>query len=59
MNEAANDSRPAVKIVKNRPLSKPIRLEDLEDCARSQAYKKKKWIDFYSVYRELKELREH
>ena len=41
VNEAANDSRPAVKIVKNRPLSKPIRLEDLEDCARSQAYKKK------------------
>ena len=42
VNEAVKDSRPAGKIVKNRPLSKPIRLDDLEDCARSQAYKKKK-----------------
>ena len=27
----------AGKIVKNRPLSEPIRLQDLEDSARSQA----------------------
>ena len=31
----------AVKIVKYRPLSEPIRLQDLEDSARSQAWKKK------------------
>ena len=30
----------AGKIVKNRPLSEPIRLQDLEDSARSQAQKK-------------------
>ena len=28
------------KIVKNRPLSEPIRSQDLEDSARSQAWKK-------------------
>ena len=31
----------AGKIVKNRPLSEPIRLQDLEDSARSQASKTK------------------
>ena len=30
----------AAKIVKYRPLSDPIRLQDLEDSARSQAWKK-------------------
>ena len=30
----------AGKIVKYRPLSEPIRLQDLEDSARSQAWKK-------------------
>ena len=30
----------AGKIVKYRPLSEPIGLQDLEDCARSQAWKK-------------------
>ena len=30
------------KIVKYRPLSEPIRLQDLEDSARSQAWKKEK-----------------
>ena len=30
----------AVKIVKYRPLSEPIRLQDLEDSALSQAWKK-------------------
>ena len=38
VNKAANDStRLAGKIVKNCPLSEPIRLQDLEDSARSQA----------------------
>ena len=37
VNEAPNDSAPLGKIVKNRPLSEPIRLLDLEDSARSQA----------------------
>ena len=32
----------AGKIVKYRPLSEPIRLQDLEDSARSQAWKKNK-----------------
>ena len=32
----------ADKIVKYRPLSEPIRSQDLEDSARSQAWKKKK-----------------
>ena len=42
MNEAANESVSGLagKIVKNRPLSEPIRLQDLEDSARSQAWKK-------------------
>ena len=31
----------AGKIVKYRPLSEPIRLQDLEDSSRSQAWKKK------------------
>ena len=31
----------AGKIVKYRPLSQPIRLQDLEDSARSQAWKKR------------------
>ena len=40
--EAANDSaRVSGQIVKNRPLSEPIRLQDLEDSARSQASKTK------------------
>ena len=30
----------AGKIVKNRPLSEPIRLQDLEDSALSQAWEK-------------------
>ena len=34
----------AGKIVKYHPLSEPIKLEDLEDSARSQAWKK---IDAY------------
>ena len=41
VNEAANDSAPGERIVKYRPLSEPIRLQDLEDSARSQAWKKK------------------
>ena len=41
VNEAANDSaRLAGKIVKYRSLSEPIRLQDLEDSARPQAWKK-------------------
>ena len=32
--------RLAGKIVKYRPLSEPIRLQDLEDSAHSQAWKK-------------------
>ena len=46
------------KIVKNRPLLEPIRLQDLEDSARSQAQKKinnnyspkRRWL-VVSVYR--------
>ena len=34
----------AGKIVKYRPLSEPIRLQDLEDSARSQAWKKIKYV---------------
>ena len=34
----------AGKIVKYRPLSEPIRLQDLEDSARSQAWKKNKIV---------------
>ena len=53
MNVAPNDSARvsgqdrkippglAGKIVKYRPLSEPIRLQDLEDSSRSQAWKKK------------------
>ena len=38
VNEAANDSaRVSGQHRKNRPLSEPIRLQDLEDSARSQA----------------------
>ena len=41
VNEAANDSaRVSGQDRKNRPLSEPIRLQDLEDSARSQAWKK-------------------
>ena len=40
VNEAANDSAQEGKIVKYRPLSEPIRLQDLEDSARSEAWKK-------------------
>ena len=43
VNEVANDSAQvtlAGKIVKYRPLSEPIRLQDLDDSARSQAWKK-------------------
>ena len=41
VNEAAKDSaRVTGKIVKYCPLSEPIRLQDLEDSVRSQAYKK-------------------
>ena len=36
--------RLADKIVKYRPLSEPIRLQDLEDSARSQAWKKIKQV---------------
>ena len=40
VNETANDSaRLAGKIVKYRPLSELIRLQDLEDSARFQAWK--------------------
>ena len=54
VNEAANASAQvtlAGKTVKYRPLSEPIRLQDLDDSARSQALKKtnrymKPW--FYS-----------
>ena len=54
VNEAANPSAQvtlAGKTVKYRPLSEPIRLQDLDDSARSQALKKtnrymKPW--FYS-----------
>ena len=39
----------AGKIVKYCPLSPPIRLQDLEDSARSQAWKKKyNYIDKYT-----------
>ena len=41
VNEAANDSAQGERIVKYRPLSEPIRSQDLEDSARSQAWKKK------------------
>ena len=34
----------AGKIVKYSPLSEPIRLQDLEDSARSQAWKKKSYV---------------
>ena len=56
MNVAPNDSARvsgqdrkippglAGKIVKYRPLSEPIRLQDLEDSSRSQAWKKKKQL---------------
>ena len=38
VNEAANDSaRVSGQDRKNRPLSEPIRLQDLEDSARLQA----------------------
>ena len=41
VNEAANDSaRLAGKIVKYRSLSEPIKLQDLEDSVRPQAWKK-------------------
>ena len=41
VNQAANDSaRLAGKIVKYRSLPEPIRLQDLEDSARPQAWKK-------------------
>ena len=40
----------AGKIVKYRPLSEPIRLQDLEDSARSQAWKK---IDIYIFMHEF------
>ena len=41
VNETAKDSaRVTRKIVKYCPLSEPIRLQDLEDSVRSQAYKK-------------------
>ena len=42
----------ADKIVKYRPLSEPIRSQDLEDSARSQAWKKKRrktWEGIYSL----------
>ena len=42
VNEAANDSARVSRheMVKYRPLSEPMRLQDLEDSARSQAWKK-------------------
>ena len=41
VNQAANDSaRLAGKIVKYRSLPEPIRLQDLEDSTRPQAWKK-------------------
>jgi len=41
VNEAANDSaRVSGQDRKYRPLSEPIRLQDLKDSARSQAWKK-------------------
>ena len=50
----------AGKIVKYRPLSEPIRLQDLEDSARSQAWKKinykiycSSFIDFASQFTSL------
>ena len=49
-NEAANESsRVSGQDRKNRPLSKPIRLQDLEDSARSQAGKK---IYIYKYFQE-------
>ena len=41
----------AGKIVKYRPLSEPIRLQDLEDSSRSQAWKKKNnyWMRFFLI----------
>ena len=62
MNVAANDSARvsgqdrkippglAGKIVKYRPLSEPIRLQDLQDSSRSQAWKKKNyWMRFFLI----------
>ena len=41
VNKAANDSgRVSGQDRKNRPLSEPIKLQDLEDSSRSQAQKK-------------------
>ena len=40
----------AGKIVKYRPLSEPIRLQDLQDSSRSQAWKKKNyWMRFFLI----------
>ena len=51
VNEAANASAQvtlADKTVKYRPLSEPIRLQDLDDSARSQALKKNQ-IDIWNL----------
>ena len=40
VNEAANNSRLAGKIVKYCPFSEPIRLQDSEDSTHLQAWKK-------------------
>ena len=40
VNKATIPAGLAGKIVKNRPFSEPIRFQDFEDSARSQAQKK-------------------
>ena len=44
----------AGKIVKDRPLSEPIRLQDLENSARSQAQKKNKCM-YHMIIKCLEE----
>ena len=47
----------AGKIVKNRPLSEPITLQELEDSARSQAWKKINiYISFKDIFIRLKHI---
>ena len=51
VNEAANDSaRVSGQDRKIPPLSEPIRLQDLEDAARSQAWKKIKRMLYTYLY---------
>ena len=54
MHEAVNDSAGLEdKIVKYRPLSKPMRLQDLEDPVRSQPWKKFVAISISAVILKL------